>query len=171
MPARYMRETGWIDAARLPTEPAALVRALERDLRSPYYRKVTASAVFFEAGRLLFQSGSPALRAALYRVIARLPGVKLLGARTDRIGRRGVAVAMTDGSRAVRGVVLFDPATSEVLETDVLAVTPSPGRPSIPAGSVTQYTAFLQRGIVNSIRDLPGGGHQPLHTAIREGGR
>ena len=73
--------------------------------------------MFFEAGRLLFESGSPALRAALYRVIAHLPGVKLLGARNDRIGRRGVAVAMTDGSRVAEEVVLFDPATSEVLET------------------------------------------------------
>jgi hypothetical protein len=146
-----MRETGWIDPASLPTEPAALLRALERDLRSPYLRKVTPSAVFFEASRLLFESGSPALRAALYRVIARLPGVKLLGARTHRIRRRGVAVAMTDGARVAEGVVLFDPATSEVLETDVLAMTPSPGWPSIPAGAVTQYTVFLQRGIVNSI--------------------
>lgn len=78
---------------------------------------------------------------------------------------------MTDGSRVAEGVVLFDPATSDVLETDVLAVTPSPGRPSIPAGAVTQYTVFLRRGIVNSIRDLPGGGHQPLHTAVPRGGR
>lgn len=162
MPAGYMRQTGWIDPASLPTESTALLRALERDLRSPYLRKVTPSGVFFEASRLLFESGSPALRAALYRVIAHLPGVKLLGARTDRIGRRGVAVAIANGSRVAEGMVLFDPTTSEVLETDVLAMTPSPGRPSIPAGALTQYTVFLQRALVSSIEELPGGTHQPL---------
>jgi hypothetical protein len=47
------------------------------------------------ADRLLFASTSPALRSALYRVIAHLPGVQLLGWQTDRLGRRGIAVALS----------------------------------------------------------------------------
>ena len=78
------------DPAGLPTQPTALLRAIEREVRdtrtpptatagATVSEVATASVFEVIADRLLFASTSPALRSALYRVIAHLPGVELLG--------------------------------------------------------------------------------------------
>jgi hypothetical protein len=171
------------DPAGLPTQPAALLRAIEREVRATRTPPApTAGATFSEvatasvfeviADRLLFASTSPALRAALYRVIAHLPGVQLLGWQTDRIGRRGIAVAISHaevGDEATRRELLFDPATSEPLQTQLVQMAPLtdiPGTAPLPAGTVLGYTVFIKRGIVNSIEDLPGGGHLPFRRSL-----
>ena len=170
------------DPARLPTQPAALLRAIERQLRlketaptstaGATASEVATTSVFSViANRLLFESNSPTLRAALYRVIAHLPGVQLLGWRTDRIGRRGIAVAISHaevGDEATRMELLFDPATSDPLQTQLVQLAPlyESGTPPLPRGTVLRYTVFVKRGIVNSIEDLPGGGHLPFVRSI-----
>ena len=127
------------------------------------------------ADRLLFASTSPALRSALYRVIAHLPGVQLLGWQTDRLGRRGIAVALSHaeiGDEATRRELLFDPATGEPLQTQLVQTAPLtdiPGTAPLPRGTVLRYTAFIERGVVNSIEDLPGGAHLPYHRTVGSG--
>jgi len=61
----------------------------------------------------------PALRAALYRAAAGLPGVKSLGTVTDKLGRHGLALAFdSDGTRHE---LIFSATTSALLsEQDVL---------------------------------------------------
>jgi hypothetical protein len=112
------------------------------------------------------------LRAALYRVIAHLPGVQLLGWQTDRIGRRGIAVTIAHvevGDEGTRAVLLFDPATSDVLQTQLIQVVPlreGDNTPPLPAGTVLRYMTFISRGIVNSIDALPGGGRLPYRHPV-----
>ena len=175
------------DPAGLPTQPAALLRAIERELRATETPPTAtagatasevATASVFEviADRLLFASTSPTLRAALYRVIAHLPGVQLLGWRTDRLGRRGIAVAISHaeiGDETTRHELLFNPATGEPLQTQLVQTAPLtefPGTAPLPAGTVLRYTVFIERGVVNSIEDLPGGAHLPYHRSV-DGGR
>ncbi len=55
----------------------------------------------------------PDLRAALYRVAARLPDVELLGDVTDAEGRAGIGVARVDQS--LRHELVIDPRTSQLL--------------------------------------------------------
>ena len=170
------------DPASLPTQPAALLRAIKRELRATRTPPTTtagatvsdvANAGVFEviADRLLFASTSPTLRAALYRVIAHLPGVQLLGWQTDRLGRRGIAVAISHaevGDEDTRRELLFDPTTGEPLQTQLVQMAPltSTGTAPLPPGTVLEYTVFIKRGIVNSIEDLPGGGQLPLVRSI-----
>lgn len=168
---------------RLPTQPAALRRALERLLlasdgesaRASLRAQIRADPAGLVApiAQFLFLPTSPQLRAALFRVLAGLPGVQLLGHQRDRLGRSGIAVAVTDGrpDRA-REELLFDPTTSNLLQTQTVQVGKSPpaasGAPrirAVPAGTVWQYTDFLSRGVVDSITQLPGGRHLPLKPA------
>ena len=64
----------------------------------------------------------PAVRAALYEVAARIPGVELIGNVTDRAGRAGVAVAMTDTKSRTRQVLILDPKTSQLLAEEETVV-------------------------------------------------
>ena len=174
------------DPAGLATQPAALLRAIKRELRATRTAPTAtpgatvsevATASVFEviADRLLFASTSPTLRAALYRVIAHLPGVQLLGWQTDRLGRRGIAVAISHaevGDEATRRELLFDPTTGEPLQTQLVQTAPlteMPGTTPLPAGTVLGYTVFIERGVVNSIEDLPGGGHVSYDPALGGG--
>ncbi len=175
------------DPAGLPTQPAALLRAIEREVRATrtpptatagatVSEVATASVFEVIADRLLFAATSPALRAALYRVIAHLPGVQLLGWQTDRLGRRGIAVALSHaeiGDEATRRELLFDPASGEPLQTQLVQTAPLidiPGTAPLPRGTVLRYTVFIERGVVNSIEDLPGGARVPYHRTV-DGGR
>jgi hypothetical protein len=108
----------------------------------------------------LFNATSPALRSALYEVLAHLPGVELLGRRRDPLGRLGIAIAI-HGRRTSGFITLFDPATANELETEIVHRSPSRNAhiPTFPAGTPLTYTVFVSRGIVNSITQLPGGGH------------
>jgi hypothetical protein len=122
--------------------------------------------MFSPISQFLFLPTSPQLRAALFRVLADLPGVQLLGRQRDRLGRSGIAVAVTQGgSGRVREELLFDPATSNVLQTEGVQLRAAPGGPAVPDGTVLQYTDFLSRGVVNSITELPGGRRLPLDPA------
>jgi hypothetical protein len=97
----------------LPDEPAALRSALDAAARlGPAHWGVQASyttddVVFTLAGRLLEAPLSGALRAAVYQVIAELPGVTLVRNATDVMGRHGDGIEMTlpalKGSPSQRG--------------------------------------------------------------------
>ena len=107
----------------LPTDAAALRRVI--DERAAARGGSTDYNRFTMVGDLLRETvGTPQLRAALYRVAAGLRGVELIGSVTDRAGRSGTAVAMTNSasSRGLeRRTLIFDPATAVLLaEKDVL---------------------------------------------------
>jgi len=165
---------------RLPTQPATLRRALERLLVAsapnrtpgPMMRQLQShpSQLFSPISQFLFLPTSPQLRAALFRVLAQLPGVQLLGHRRDRLGRAGIAVAITQGGPdRVREELLFDPSTSNVLQIETVLLR-NGGRstvggdrvPTMPPGTIVAYTDLLSRGVVHSIAHLPGGQRLPL---------
>jgi hypothetical protein len=148
-----------IDPRGLPGEPAALRRAIVTRFE---HGTLDVERTFELAGTLLQDSSSPALRAAVYRMVAGLPGVQLLGPQTDALGRHGVAVGLTD-SAGVRSELVFDPATSDVLEEADVQVKPNRAL-HLPLGTVVHYFAYQGRGVVNSIEDLPGGGRVPFHA-------
>jgi hypothetical protein len=154
----------------LPTSPTALLRAIKEEVRTintpptPTHAinsTPTPAAVFsLITGRLLIDATSPTLRSALFSVVAHIPGVRLLGQRSDEIGRRGVAVT-GPGTGYTGQVLIFDPNTSRVLETEVIypkrVGSGTPGAPSFPAGTPNSYTVYRSQAIVNSIEDLPNG--------------
>jgi hypothetical protein len=103
----------------------------------------------------------PALRAATYRVLARIPGVELRGRSTDALGRPGSVVSRTQ--RGIRTELLIDPATGTLLEQrqiltrDQFLLTerfrPIP-ETRLPAGWRTR-TTYVASGIVDSLSARP----------------
>jgi hypothetical protein len=113
-----------------------------------------ASATFVYASEFLDAGTRPALRAALYRMIERLPGIEDLGPATDGLGRHGVAVGLV--TQGTRSELIFDPATSAALEWKIVAVGPGQsGNNHLPAGTVMQYNINVVSGIVNSDTATP----------------
>jgi len=142
-------------AADLPTDPARLEQFIVRHFEGG---SEEVGATFDFAGTFLQSGAPPQIRAALFRLIQRLPGIELLGPMTDRLGRPGIGVGFTE--YGVRDVLIFDPATSAVLEREGIAVDPSkidvpPGEARFGAGEVINYTVYQASGVVNSITAVP----------------
>jgi hypothetical protein len=111
------------DVDSLPTDVGALRHLI--DERAVVNGSATDYERFTIVGDLLRETvGAPAVRATLYRVAAGLSDVELMGSVTDRAGRMGTAVSMTNAqsSRGLeRRTLIFDPETSALLaEEDVL---------------------------------------------------
>lgn len=90
-PALFLEGITWDQLYRLPTDPAGLERVLRAD--GVGHGQNPDSELWDMATRALVESpASPSLRRALWEVASRVPGVRLLGARTDALGRRGIAL-------------------------------------------------------------------------------
>jgi hypothetical protein len=98
--------------------------------------------------------GSPEAAAklgpVLYRILAQLPGVEIIGSQTDAIGRSGTAIE--DPSSG--DVVVLDSTTGTLLETETLATTKV--FPGVSPGTVLQSVTFATVGIVGSAGSVPG---------------
>jgi hypothetical protein len=175
-PWRFTVGTGrltWDQLAELPTSPVEL----EVRLR-PYAMpgQDPAEEVFGTIGDLLASPAPPKVRAALFRVAAQLPGVRVVGAATDADGRRATAVERGDGRVVIR--YLLDP-TGRLLETVVTAVHalpavpagtgpqslpdmngvaqgrgPNGSRPAVPAGGVVERTTYTFIGPATGLSSL-----------------
>lgn len=139
------------DLSRLPTDPNALATVVRE--RAERASPPLHDQMFVVVGDLLRQqTAPPQVRAALYRVAARIPGVELVGQVRDRAGRQGIAVAMTSTYTGIkqRHVLIFDPKTSVLLaEERVLldAVNWVDAAPPVVIG----YATYLESGIVESL--------------------
>jgi hypothetical protein len=89
-------------------------------------------------------------RAALYRLLADLPGVDAAGATTDAAGRPAVAISMDDGTTVTQ--LLFDPNTNGFIGTKVIA---GQRWTDAPAGTVLTSEAILRTAVVDHAGELP----------------
>ena len=136
----------------LPTNPDALYGELHD--RSVGHGNGTEAEMFTLVGDALRETdASPALRASLYEVAARIHGVELVGPATDRIGRHGVAVAYSDSAIRERHELIFDPKTSALLEEEYVELDGNSF--GYPAGTVTGYATYVSSGIVNRLGERP----------------
>jgi len=90
-------------------------------------------------------------RAAILRLLARIPGV-LLQAGKDRAGRFGLHIALDTG--AERYVLTVEPATGELLAFEDDAIT-APAGPGVSLPTIRSYTLFVSRGWSDSRSHLP----------------
>jgi hypothetical protein len=140
---------GW---ESLPASPAAIDQAIVHRFEHGHARD---TATFAYAAAFLQEDAPPAIRAALYRAMRLLPGVRNLGPMTDRLGRHGIGVGLAHSG--TRQELIFDPATSRALEAEIVAVgSKQAGNNYQPAGTVLGYTVYVTAGLVNSgIATLP----------------
>lgn len=136
----------------LSTDPDELLARIKADAKGQGNGLYTE--MFVLVGDALRETAaSPAQRAALYEVAARIPGVELVGNVTDSAGRPGIAVAMTDTTSHMRQVLTFDPKTSQLLaeEQTVVAGNEFGWSP----GTLVGRTTYLVHAVVGSNTEVP----------------
>jgi hypothetical protein len=161
---------GWLpssyqDLVELPTDPARLLAALTERIRTYHpgafstasKRPPNQTQVLFGTISYLLEHYPlpPELRAALYQVLTRLDGVKLIGGVTDLAGRHAVSVAI-DVDRPVheRDELLLDPATGRLLGARSVLTREVPGW-RVPAGTVIDERVLLEASVVDSRTTRP----------------
>jgi hypothetical protein len=153
-----------IPLTRLPTDPAKLrARLLTGKVEGGPPGPAEA---FTQVGDLLRETdASAALRAALYRAAAGLPGVRFLGTVTDRLARRGLGLAID--SHGIRHELIFSAQTSALLSEQGVPVGRAPGVQA-PRGTVLYWSVYLGGHVVSH---LPIASPLPLRPAcVRSAG-
>ncbi len=138
----------------LPTNVHALWQRLYREAGrgSAAWKR---HEMFTEIGDLLREDPIPAkVRAALYLVAARIPGIQLLGRTNDGIGRPALAVSLNDTLYGERSELLFDPKTSALLGERTLVVKPPPAD-HVRSGTIESAATYISAGIVKRIGQVP----------------
>lgn len=144
-----------MDFSKYSTDPDELYEQIRK--KAEGYGPSIDAEVLVLVGDLLRETlAPPDLRAALFRVAARIPGVELIGEVTDPAGRKGTAVARTsdDVGFLERIELIFDPDTSELLaEREVLLerVHWADAEPDTVIG----YGSYLNSGVVDSTSERP----------------
>jgi hypothetical protein len=136
----------------LPAEPDRLYERLERQARG--YSECVHPQMFTLVGDALRDGGAtPAQRAALYEVAARIPGVELVGQVTDPAGRPGMAVAMRHEVDGILQTLVFDPETSALLAEEERTLAQNEF--GYPEGTVIGYATYHEPALVDSKRERP----------------
>ena len=145
------------NVSAVSTDPTQLAREITSGLDGSNVDLIPdgPSALFQRAARLLVGPDSgmtSSLASSLYQVMARQPGVTLLGTATDHLGRRGIAVS----TRSANGpsALVLDPKSGLPLEVQYspsTGFTPSSNgvatlqcRPTSECGSPSQ--ALIPQG-------------------------
>jgi hypothetical protein len=97
----------------LPTDPGRLQSWIERNATGggPRFSDIFGFAESLLVGAPL----PPTVGAAKYRVIARLPGMRLIGPTRDPLSRPGVAVGLFLQAQPGRIELIFNPTTGGLL--------------------------------------------------------
>lgn len=120
-----------------------------------------ANWMFNQVSGLITLPVSSGVRAAAYRVLADLPGIRSLGTVTDPLGRTGVAVAlpplMIGDLGQEQQQLVVDPATNTILSQQTVLVAPSAlaARAGLKAGTTINYTATTHIGWTDQQVALP----------------
>lgn len=141
------------DVRRLSTDPTVLTRQLSK-------RNTLAKGPvgYVEVIREIWLADppTPAVQAAMLRLLAGQPGLEFRGAVTDRLGRHGLAVAITsdDAGLPTRHSLILNPTTGMVLGHEE-ELTTSAGKLNVPIPSVIGYEAWTTTGWVKAVGETP----------------
>ncbi|MFB8773744.1 CU044_5270 family protein [Streptomyces broussonetiae] len=148
----YEVSTNYRHLATLPTGADAMYDWL-RETAPDYSGQQTDQAMFVLVGDLIRDAiVPPEQRAALYRAVARIPGVTVVDNAVDAAGREGVAIARKDPDNPTRDEWIFDRETFELLGERSVA---SEDYSDVKKGTVTSNTAVLRRAVVDAPGERP----------------
>ncbi|WP_437094065.1 CU044_5270 family protein [Streptomyces sp. enrichment culture] len=148
----YEVTTNYRHLSTLPTDPEEMYRWL-RKTAPEHSGQETHQAMFVLAAGLIRDAiVPPEQSAALYRAVARIPGVTIVENAVDAAGRKGVAVAREDPDNPTRDEWIFDKKTFEFLGERSVA---SEDYSDVEEGTVTSNTAVLRRAIVDEAGQRP----------------
>ncbi|GAA4627160.1 hypothetical protein GCM10023196_038270 [Actinoallomurus vinaceus] len=133
------------DPARLPTDPARLRMAMLTWMRDHDAMPAHPDVWLFREGAKLLNADSrpltPPVRAAVYRMLAGLPGVRSLGRVRDPLGRPALGVAMTEHTSALGTLewqLLIHPSSDFLMATRVVVIRHGAMNPKAAPGTI-QY--------------------------------
>jgi hypothetical protein len=133
----------------LPANPAQL-KAFYLDHRALFDNGGTPNEILAEDAVGTMDGGqpnsTPAVRAAAFRVLASLPGIRMKPNVQDPAGQSGTAVFLGQ-TGSTMALLIVDPATSASLCIEDVARQPVA---HAPAGTVLDYTLFLSSGWTNT---------------------
>ncbi len=136
--------------AALPRDPDKLYAKLADDTRGRG-QSVNGEMLVYVTDALRGGLLPADVRAAMYRVLAKVPGIEITDSAANLDGQIGVAFAIDDGSW--RSETIIDPDTGVFIgERNVLRIASN----GIPAGTVVGYTA-VHTAVVDTIGQLPKG--------------
>jgi len=126
----------------LSTDPATLLKQIHQLDGGPN----DPGELFVNVGDFLRESDAPpAIRAALYKAAALIPGIQLIGQQTDQLGRTGLGLAFPYPDGKVHSVLIIDQSTATLLAEDYYA----------PDGTLSSWTAYRPSRIVDALPDYP----------------
>jgi hypothetical protein len=163
---RVQTQTGDASAGQFPADLSTDAATLEEQLLTaevgsrtpgssggpPRSEELVAAVKDLRAQRHI----TPALQAAVLRMLAAQPSIVSLGTATDRLGRvvQAVGLDATSSGLPTRHVLLFDPTTGELLGAEDI-LTKSAGRLGVRIPSVISYVIYVRDGLVRSDTSLP----------------
>jgi hypothetical protein len=139
----------YFDWEDLPTEPAAMEAAIVKRFEAGHSNN---AITFLVATSVLNVAAPPAVRAAVFRMLATVPRVHYLGKVTDPLGRTGDTIALVQKPDDL--VAMFDPKTGQVLDALLVPYTFRLARHLPPWATPEMYVKI---GIVGSITATPPG--------------
>ena len=151
LPTAHAREQAWwqtggavgyfgnsnLTAARfraLPADSAGLAKLVRRAALRQGTTGVTQEMFDIYDQMLKWDPITPAVRAAVFRGLAALPGVRSAGRMTDAIGRSGYGIELAPGRGADRQVLIVAPGTGALLADEYFAVKSA--QSAAPSGAV-----------------------------------
>ncbi|MEU6380089.1 CU044_5270 family protein [Streptomyces sp. NPDC046909] len=144
----------------LPTDPDKMLAWLYEHKGGEGHSD--AYFAFKEATGLVLESIlPPKVSAALYRAVAKIPGVVLVKDSVDAVGRHGTAVGFVDEKGANRQELIFNSKTWLPLGIRDVVLKDAKTNPGevcngvIKAGSVQATTAVLERAVVDKKGERP----------------
>jgi RNA polymerase sigma-70 factor (ECF subfamily) len=129
------------DWSSLSTDPATLLKQVHQRDGGPNEpgEWLTNIADFMRES-----DAPPAIRAALYRATALIPGVKLLGPQSNPAGQSGLGVGFYEDGKPVSELI-FDQQTAKLIGEESFDQN----------GKLVGWTAYLQSKIVNTLPNAP----------------
>jgi hypothetical protein len=129
-----------------PADPASLRTWIYRHLDG---QNPPDTQAWIDIGDILRYSVlvPPEQGAALFRVLATIPGATVVPDAVNAVGRSGVAVSRSGAE------LIFDPRTYQLIGERTVLTRPEAGVG--PAGTVTNSSAVLQVRVVSSLPDVP----------------
>ncbi|KAK1179028.1 CU044_5270 family protein [Streptomyces sp. NBS 14/10] len=145
------RNVTYADLWKLPADTAKLKEYLEGLYEEDRGSEISGRTEWMwrQAAGLIGLPVRPEVRAAAYRVIADLPGIRSLGEVTDPLGREGVGFALPATERpdygTARSELIVDPATGALLSDQQVLTKPNAqaAEAGLTAGTVVNHTATV----------------------------
>ncbi|QYX78211.1 CU044_5270 family protein [Streptomyces akebiae] len=149
----------------LPTDADGMYRylyGLKGDERASGAKSADRKAFDKASTLLVEQLLPPKVEAALYRAVARIPGLTVYEGSVDAADRTGVSVGLEGdwpeyrGHGPTRHELLFGTRTLAFLAADTVKLDPpADSCDSLDAGDLVTSVAILERAVVDSVSERP----------------